>query len=136
MIRRRRLTIKRVAYDVMEAAYRKASSNGRLPATARQIYYAARPEILKRLDLDTIESTYFTQTLLTGYIYEYGPGWNVVAKINPPQPHPHAPLPTPHNCDRGEEVRRTSSGVRSAAAARRGHNHCSAVDEYEQTRLI
>jgi hypothetical protein len=46
MIRRDRPeTIEDVAYDVMRAAYLKASDNNQLPANARQIFYAARGEI-------------------------------------------------------------------------------------------
>lgn len=79
MIRCRRMTIKEAAYWCMGAAYRKASGNCKLPANARQIYYAARPEILKRTGLDTLDSKYFCQTLLTGYMNEYDTAdWNVV----------------------------------------------------------
>lgn len=39
------MSIKDAAWQVMEEAYLKASSNGRLPANARQIMYAARPKI-------------------------------------------------------------------------------------------
>jgi hypothetical protein len=44
----RKATVKDVAYDVMRRAYMDASSGGTLPANARQIYYAARGEILRR----------------------------------------------------------------------------------------
>jgi hypothetical protein len=71
-------SIRDVAFEVMEAAYQKASANGKYPANARQIYYAARPEILRRLDKDELSSQYFTQTLLKDYLEEYEPGWDVV----------------------------------------------------------
>jgi DNA topoisomerase VI subunit B len=41
--RTRRVTQKEAAFQVMEAAYLKASANGTLPAKAWQIMYAARP---------------------------------------------------------------------------------------------
>ena len=41
------MTVKTAAWKVMEQAYRKASSNGTLPANARQIMYAARPLIIE-----------------------------------------------------------------------------------------
>jgi len=71
-------SIRGVAFEVMESAYMKASSNGKYPANARQIYYAARPEILKRLDKDELNSQYFTQTLLKDYLEERRPSWDVV----------------------------------------------------------
>ena len=42
MTRRRHVTIKDAAWQVMEEAYLKASANGTLPAHARQVMYAAR----------------------------------------------------------------------------------------------
>ena len=73
-----RITQKDVAWKVMEAAYNKASSNGTLPAHARQIMYAARPEILDEADKNTLSDDYFTQTLLPDYIEEHGCNWDVV----------------------------------------------------------
>jgi hypothetical protein len=45
MTRRRSVSIRDAAFAIMEQAYLKASANGRLPAHARQIMYAARPYI-------------------------------------------------------------------------------------------
>jgi hypothetical protein len=56
-----------VADEVIPKAYAKASDNGRLPAHARQIFYAARKEIQDRTDRP-LQSTYFTQTLLPKYM--------------------------------------------------------------------
>lgn len=65
----------------MEQAYLKASSNGQYPAHARQIMYAARPQILAKADCDRLDDAYFTQQLLPDYIQEH-PGltakWDVV----------------------------------------------------------
>ena len=46
LTRSAKTSIKDVAWEVMEAAYLKASAKGTLPALARQIMYAARPKIL------------------------------------------------------------------------------------------
>ncbi len=51
MIRERRTFIKEAAWEIMEEAYNKVSSNGALPANARQIMYAARPHILETADV-------------------------------------------------------------------------------------
>jgi hypothetical protein len=65
------------ANEVMEECYMKASDGGRLPATARQIYYVARPLIEERTD-KPLDYAYFSQTLLPNYINEHGGGWDVV----------------------------------------------------------
>ena len=46
LVRDDHITIRDAAWQVMDAAYAKASDNGRLPVRPRQIMYAARPEIL------------------------------------------------------------------------------------------
>jgi DNA topoisomerase VI subunit B len=74
----RTISIRDVAFDVMEAAYNLASSNGEYYANARQIMYAARPEILKRTGKDELNDVYFTQTLLKDYIEERDPDWKIV----------------------------------------------------------
>ncbi|NUQ60905.1 MAG: hypothetical protein HUU20_00340 [Pirellulales bacterium] len=61
---------KDVAWSVIPKAYAKASSNGKYPAHARQIFYAARPEIQKRTGRP-LQSVYFTQHLLPMYINEH-----------------------------------------------------------------
>jgi hypothetical protein len=74
----RKTTVKDVAYDVMRRAYMDASSGGALPANARQIYYAARGEILRRTGKDNLDSQYFCQTLLVSYVKESGVDWDIV----------------------------------------------------------
>ena len=74
----KKISIKQVAFDVMEAAYNIASSNGEYYANARQIMYAARPEILKRTGNAELDDVYFTQTLLKDYIEEREPDWKIV----------------------------------------------------------
>jgi hypothetical protein len=71
------MSIKDAAWQVMEEAYVKASSNGTLPANARQIMYAARPKI-QELTERPLEDSYFTQHLLPDYIEENGEVWDVV----------------------------------------------------------
>jgi len=73
-----RTTIREVAFRVMEQAYLKASGDGRYPANARQIYYAARPAILAEADADSLDSQYFTQELLKSYLEQRRPGWDVI----------------------------------------------------------
>jgi hypothetical protein len=77
MMRTRRITIKEAATRVMREAYMAASSNGRLPANARQIMYQARPKIQGMTD-KPLNDQYFTQVLLPDYIEENGVDWNVV----------------------------------------------------------
>ena len=65
------MTIKQAAYTVMPEAYRLASGNNAYPANARQITYAARPDILRLTGSDTLSDTYFTKTLLPDYLAEH-----------------------------------------------------------------
>jgi DNA topoisomerase VI subunit B len=80
MIRSNHVSIKEAAWQVMDAAYLKASANGTLPAHARQIMYAARGYIQRTADRELGKGfdKYFTQTLLPDYIEEQGVVWNVV----------------------------------------------------------
>lgn len=62
-------TIREAAFQVMEEAIYKASGNGRYLANARQIMYAARPEVLKlTVGKSWKDSAYFTQNILKDYI--------------------------------------------------------------------
>src|SRR5262249_35231774 len=65
------------AEEVMEECYLKASDNGNLPATARQIFYVARPLIEEQTD-KPLSYSYFSQTLLPNYVDEHGEDWDVV----------------------------------------------------------
>ena len=75
-----KVTIRKASFQVMEAAYMKASGNGRYHANGRQIMYAARGPVQKLTDGEIWKnSSYFTQTLLKDYIEEYGAtDWKVV----------------------------------------------------------
>jgi hypothetical protein len=48
--RQTKATIKAAAWQVMAQAYALAFDKGSLPANARQIMYAARPQVLQRLE--------------------------------------------------------------------------------------
>jgi hypothetical protein len=48
-----RITIRTAAFEAIPEAYLKASGGGQYPATARQIMYAARPAIQKRIGSDS-----------------------------------------------------------------------------------
>jgi hypothetical protein len=76
----RSLSIKEAAWSVMEKAYGIASGEGKWPANARQIMYAARPTILRLTGKDKLDDAYFTQTLLPDYVTEHEKEteWDVV----------------------------------------------------------
>jgi hypothetical protein len=86
------IEIKEAAWQIMEEAYLNASDNGRLPANARQIMYAARPYILKTTGLKSFGDQYFTQTILPHYLEAHPvqtQNWDVVfdARGNGTEPH-------------------------------------------------
>jgi hypothetical protein len=71
--------LKHVVWRVMEQCYMAASSNDRLPAKARQIYYQVRPHVMKHCSDKELEYGYFAQQLLPDYIREHGKEhWKVV----------------------------------------------------------
>ena len=80
LVRSRRMTVREAAWHVLPQAYLKASSNGTLPAHARQIMYAARGEI-QRLAGRMLDDQYFTQQLLPDFMNEHPDAtaeWDVV----------------------------------------------------------
>jgi hypothetical protein len=96
LLRTREISIKDVAYEIMEEAYMAASDNGQLPAKPRQIMYAARPEILRRTGKDHLSDAYFTQTLLPDFIEEYGrDDWDVVWDARGTFSEPHTAVTVP-----------------------------------------
>jgi hypothetical protein len=93
----RRLTIKDVAYQVMEEAYMKASAGNTLPAAARQIMYAARGRI-QDITGKMLDDQYFCQTLLPDYMASHPSKtseWDVVfdARGNFIEPFDKSPVP-------------------------------------------
>jgi hypothetical protein len=87
---------KHVAWEVIPLAYAKASDNGRLPAHARQIFYAARPEIQRQTG-PPLESVYFTQHLLPMYLNEHpeAADWWIVYDARGRLLEPHTGLQIP-----------------------------------------
>jgi hypothetical protein len=67
------------ANEVMRECYMKASDNNRLPATARQIFYVARPLIEEQTG-KPLGYKYFSQTLLPDFVNERAEcaNWDVV----------------------------------------------------------
>jgi hypothetical protein len=97
MTHRRTTSIRDAAFSIMQHAYLKASANGRLPAHARQIMYAARSYIQSHADRELGHKfdQYFTQQLLPEYIEQMGVCWNVVydARGNFTEPHTKENVP-------------------------------------------
>ena len=94
MTRRRSVSIKDAAWQVMKDAYMKASAGGTLPAHARQIMYAARPHV-QAMTGKNLDDKYFTQTLLPDYMEAHPAGWNVVfdARGHFHEPHTEREVP-------------------------------------------
>ena len=91
-------SIKWAASVVMEEAYQKASGQGTLPASARQIYYAARNKIMEMTGKTELESQYFTQTILPAYVAEHPEKtakWDVTYDARGHFAEPHTRIITP-----------------------------------------
>jgi hypothetical protein len=58
-------------------------------AAPRQIFYAARREILERTGKDNLDSQYFCQTPLIDYVRETGVDWDIVLGRPGISPEPH-----------------------------------------------
>jgi hypothetical protein len=98
LVRSRTVSQTEAAFEVMEEAYNKTSSGGRLPVKPRQIYYAARPQILSRTGKSSIDGQYFSQTLLVRYVRENPEttaDWDIVwdARGHFTEPHTGRTLP-------------------------------------------
>ena len=77
----RGMSIKEAAWSVMVEAYQNASGDGVSPANARQVMYAARPQILAMTGIAKLDGKYFTKTLLPKYLEEHPQeteNWDVV----------------------------------------------------------
>jgi hypothetical protein len=110
-------TQKAAAWLEMEPAYRKASSDGTLPAHARQIMYAARGPIQRRTG-EPLDDKYFTQTLLPDFMNEHPDitrGWDVVFDARGHFAEPHTGLQVPLGT---LEVRQYLAGGRRDAPIR------------------
>ena len=80
------------AFEVMEEAYLKASANGTLPASARQVMYQARPFIQDKMGGQQLDDQYFCQQLLPDYMEEYGVDWDVTYDDRGHFTEPHTDL--------------------------------------------
>jgi hypothetical protein len=70
-------TLKEAARRVMAQAYRAAAGSlGQ--ANPRQIFYKARPLILRITGKDYLDGKYFSQTLLVDYVNETGVAWDII----------------------------------------------------------
>lgn len=86
-----------VAKELFAAAYKKVSDNGRLPAHARQIFYAVRREIESETGRP-LDSRRITQVLLPQYINEHQAetrDWRIVydPRGNLMEPHTETDVP-------------------------------------------
>lgn len=132
LTRYRRVTKRRAAWAVMEDAYLKASAAGTLPAHARQIMYAARPEIQKRTG-SLVNDQYFTQGLLPDYIIahpEETATWDVVYDARGHFQEPH----TNHKVSLGTlDVRKYLKAIQDVRAS--GYKSVEIVrDQYYPTK--
>jgi ribosomal protein L7/L12 len=89
MTRVARTSQKEAAWQILEQAYMAASGNGRFPASARQIYYQARPKIMQLTEDKELAYGYFSQTLLPDYVEEHGVDWDVVFDARGSFEEPH-----------------------------------------------
>src|SRR5262245_22026948 len=88
MTKEPRTTQKDAAWEVMEHAYMAASGNGTLPASARQIFYRARPKLMAMTEDKELQSGYFSQTLLPNYIEDLGVDWSTTRAVISKNPTP------------------------------------------------
>ncbi|UGY08591.1 hypothetical protein [Phyllobacterium pellucidum] len=91
----RRVTIKDAVWQILPEAWGKASGDGTLPASARQIFYAARPAILAMTDKDKFDYGYFAQTLLPEFVRTNGVDWDVIYDARGNFNEPHTGLTVP-----------------------------------------
>jgi len=97
LVRRRRVTVKDAAWEVIPAAYLKASSGGTLPPQARQVMYAARGPIQERAER-MLDDQYFIQTVLIEYLdahAEETKTWDIVFDARGHFHEPHTNLIVP-----------------------------------------
>ncbi|WP_027152204.1 DUF2399 domain-containing protein [Mesorhizobium sp. WSM2561] len=82
------------AAHILPQAWAKASGDGLYPASARQIYYAARGA-LQEITGKPVNYGYFSQSLLPDYIERYGLHWDVVYDARGTYFEPHGKRPVP-----------------------------------------
>ena len=77
MTRERGISIKEAAAEIMAEAYAKVSGNGILPANARQIMYAARPQI-QEVTGQELNRVLFHANSVTNFMTENNVDWDVI----------------------------------------------------------
>lgn len=109
MMRQQQITMKEAAERVLPHAWAMASGDGEYPASARQIFYAARGPMQAMTGKPPVYN-YFSQTLLPDYIEQKRLDWDVVydARGNYYEPHTgtSVPLSTLHVRDYLDKVDR------------------------------
>lgn len=96
--RRKRISLKKAAYQVIRDAYMEASTDNTLPAKTRQIYYAARGRILELTGRTSLSQQYFSQTLVPSYMEDHPDetaDWDVVYDARGKLIEPHTELRVP-----------------------------------------
>ena len=94
MTRPRSVNLIDAAARVLPEAWAKASGNGQYPASARQIYYAARQR-LQDITGKPVKYGYFSQSLLPDYIEHHSLDWDVVYDARGTYFEPHGKRPVP-----------------------------------------
>ena len=132
-----RVSQKEVAWEIMEVAYMAASANGTLPASARQIYYQARPKIMAQTDDKELQYNYFSQTLLPDYIEEHGVDWDVVydARGHFVEPHTNRRIGC-GTIEVGNYLRAIKEPSNSPRRFRRRRRRCHRASGQPRRRLV
>ena len=94
MTRVRSINQKEASEQILPDAWAKASGDGEYPASARQIYYAARGP-LQDMTGKPVKYNYFSQTLLPDFIEEHMKTWDVVYDARGTYFEPHGGRPVP-----------------------------------------
>jgi len=91
-------SIKYAAWRTIPAGYKKVSNAGQYPVMARQLYYACRGEILEATGKPTLNSHYFTQTIVPEYIQSHPKetaDWDITYDARGHFGEPHTGVITP-----------------------------------------
>ena len=94
LVRSVKVTLKEGVYDCMQASYLAVSSDGTLPAHARQLMYEVRRR-LQGVTEEPLDDKYFTQTLLPAYMRENAAEtaqWDVVFDARGHLHEPHTAI--------------------------------------------
>jgi hypothetical protein len=135
----RGVSIKDAAWSVMEDAYRIASGDGRFPANARQIMYAARPAILRLTGKNELGDKYFTQTLLPDYLNQHEKqtaAWDVVFDARGTFIEPHTGHEVPLGTIAVRDYLRERPDLGAAVGVDRGGFYPTRGPEHRYTTVL